>query len=50
MKKSERYYGAMMAVLDWDGMNNHEKLEVLETLMNDKYLAELVEKKQEEEK
>ena len=47
MKKSERYQFAMLAVLN-SGFADKTKLEILETLMGDKSLAEFTEKAEEE--
>ena len=40
MKKSNRYQLAMMAVLVCNEIANEDKLEIIETLMGDKTLAE----------
>lgn len=47
MKKSERYTFAMKAVLEYE-MPAGTKLEVLETLMDDRKMAEFSEKTEEE--
>lgn len=39
MKKSEQYHAAMCAVLAFDGFDNDEILEILETLMADRRAA-----------
>ena len=49
MKKSEKYYLAMLAIVDSNLMAG-QKLEILEMLAGEKSLAEFVEKAQEEEK
>lgn len=48
MKKSERYYKAMMAVIN-STINAADKLEILETLMEDRRVAEFTEKRDAEE-
>lgn len=48
MKKSSQYYEAMHAVLTTDGLANSAKLEILETLICDKNIAELLEKREAE--
>ena len=48
MKKSERYYMAMLAVINSNHILSDEKLEIIETLMDDKGLAEWSEKAEEE--
>ena len=45
MKKSERYYKAMMAVIN-STINAADKLEILETLMEDRRVAEYTEKQE----
>ena len=42
MKQSERYYKAMLAVIN-STMNAADKLEILETLMEDRRVAEFTE-------
>ena len=44
MKKSEKIHAAMLAVVNAWGMDGEVKLEVLEMLMNEKSLAEYVER------
>lgn len=48
MKKSERYQVAMIAVLTNNSIMANDKLEIIETLMGDKSLAEWSEKAEEE--
>ena len=48
MKKSERYQVAMIAVLTNNSIVANDKLEIIETLMGDKSLAEYVEGTEEE--
>ena len=48
MKKSEQYFMAMAAVLEYPNMTTRTKLEVLETLMSDKSSAEWSEKREAE--
>ena len=50
MKKSERYHMALLAVLDDGEIDAVEKLEIVETLMDNMKLAEWSEKKEEEKK
>lgn len=47
MKKSIRYQLAMMAVLVCNEIEAQDKLEIIETLMGDKSLAEWSEKQEE---
>lgn len=49
MKKSEKYYAAMMCVLDSNMFNEH-KLDILEQLMDDRKTALFVEQREEEDK
>lgn len=49
MKKSERYKFAMMAVVNSLCLDASVKLDVLETLMEDKRVAEWSEKQEEEQ-
>ena len=49
MKKSERFYMAMIAVVEDNCINSDSKLEVLETLMESKSVAEYTEKREETE-
>ena len=48
MKKSERYQVAMIAVLSNNAIMPTDKLEIIETLMADKNVAEWSEKQEEE--
>jgi hypothetical protein len=50
MKKSERYQLAMLSVVDDESIEAADKLEIVETLMNDKRIAEWSEKQEEEKK
>lgn len=50
MKKSEQYTRAMLAVLDDQRLSPMGKLEVLESLMEDRRVAEYSEKQKEAEK
>ena len=49
MKKSERYYAAMVAVINSVHIMSDEKLEIIETLLGDKAVAEYCEKQEEAE-
>lgn len=46
MKKSDIYQLAMLAVVDSEDIEAHDKLEVVEVLMNDKRVAEWSEKQE----
>lgn len=48
MKKSERYYMAMCAVVDDESISAEDKLEIMETLMEAKSVAEYVERQEAE--
>lgn len=48
MKRSTKYYLAMMAVINSDEIAVNEKLEIIETLIGDKTVAEYAESKEEE--
>lgn len=48
MKKSERLYLAMLAVADAEDIAAKDKLEVIETLMEEMNLAKYVEKREAE--
>jgi len=48
MKKSEKYQVAMIAVIANNSINAAEKLEIIETLMADKSIAEWSENQEEE--
>ena len=50
MKKSHKYYAAMICVVNNHSLSAAEKLEIIEQLMQDKTVAEFVEKKEEEER
>ena len=39
MKKSERYYAAMLSVLECSRLRNESKLEILETLIENRGVA-----------
>lgn len=47
MKKSERYYIAMLAVITNTNILADDKIEILETLMDNKSVAEWQEKQEE---
>lgn len=47
MKKSERYYIAMLAVINSTNILADAKIEILETLMDNKETAEWMEKQEE---
>ncbi len=44
MKKSEQYQAAMKAVLAYNGIIPDQKLEIIDTLLSDKRMAEYGEK------
>ena len=48
MKASERYTAAMVAVINNTNINAADKLEIIETLMGDKSIAEFREKQEAE--
>lgn len=48
MKKSERYQIAMIAVVTNNNINAADKLEIIETLMDNKSVAEWNESKEEQ--
>lgn len=48
MKRSQKYYLAMMAVINSEEIAVNEKLEIIETLIGDKAVAEYAESKEEE--
>ena len=48
MKKSERYQAAMFAVVECQLIDTKSKLEIIETLLGDKSVAEYVEGTEEE--
>lgn len=47
MKKSEMYQAAIVAVLNSNGFTSEEKLEILDTLMENKDIAEYWEREEE---
>lgn len=49
MRKSEQYKAAMCAVLAFDGLDNDETLEILETLMQDRRAALFTEEREAKE-
>jgi hypothetical protein len=48
MKRSQKYYLAMIAVINSEEIAVNEKLEIIETLIGDKTVAEYSEKMEEE--
>jgi len=48
MKRSQKYYMAMIAVINSEEIAVNEKLEIIETLIGDKTVAEFAEKTEEE--
>jgi hypothetical protein len=48
MKKSERYYIAMCAVVDDESISAEDKLDIVATLMEDKSIAEYLERQEAE--
>ena len=48
MKKSQKYYAAMICVVNSHSLSAAEKLEIIEQLTQDKTVAEFVEKKEED--
>ena len=48
MKRSQKYYLAMMAVINCEEIAVNEKLEIIEMLIGDKTVAEFSEKVEEE--
>ena len=48
MKKSEQYKVAMKAVLAYTSINADQKIEIVETLLSDKRMAEYGEKEEAE--
>lgn len=48
MKKSEIYYAAQCAVLEYHPISHSKKLEILRVLMSDEELARFVEEKEDQ--
>lgn len=48
MKNSEKYYAAMICVVNSHSLCAADKLEIIERLLSDKGIAELVEKQEAE--